>query len=462
MEEIPLSELDPRLQQQVAHAKKATDSGNPAYAVPVCTEILKRFPGCYEVRALLRKAQTKGTGPAGGAKGLLGKVTRAPMFLGCLKRNKDPEQAMIQAEMLLAKDLGNVQAHRQLGEAAEALGLWNTAALAYEGIRAVDPDQASNLKALGQVYLKLGRHAAAIGVGERLMLLNPRDSAGQELVKHASVTHSIQSGGWESEGGFRSKLKDEQTVRELEQASRAQTDQSGLDQLLARAEAALEAWPDDVNLLKEIAGLYQKVGNWQAAIEWIGRARATPMGQVDVSLERLESDYRKSHYEGEVGRLRAAGTAEGTPQAEALEQAENDLREFRREEAERLVKRYPHEGTHRFDLGVLLLEDGLLNEAIAQFQQAVRHPKVRVMSLLNLGKAYRAKGFADMAGEQLTLAKAEYEEMDDLKKEIVYELGLAYEAAGSRELAAAEFKALYSVDLMYRDVADKVEQLYRQ
>ena len=50
--------------------------------------------------------------------------------------------------------------------------------------------------------------------------------------------------------------------------------------------------------------------------------------------------------------------------------------------------------------------------------------------------------------------------MDDVKKEIIYELGDCYEKMGKKEEAINEFKLIYAEDIGYRDVADKINAYY--
>jgi hypothetical protein len=50
--------------------------------------------------------------------------------------------------------------------------------------------------------------------------------------------------------------------------------------------------------------------------------------------------------------------------------------------------------------------------------------------------------------------------MDTTKKDVIYELGLLYEAMGNVEEAKNHFKQIYSVDIAYKDVAQKIEQAY--
>ena len=50
--------------------------------------------------------------------------------------------------------------------------------------------------------------------------------------------------------------------------------------------------------------------------------------------------------------------------------------------------------------------------------------------------------------------------MDSTKKEIVYDMGLTFEALGKRDEMLDAFKKIYEVDYGYRDVAHRVESAY--
>ena len=52
--------------------------------------------------------------------------------------------------------------------------------------------------------------------------------------------------------------------------------------------------------------------------------------------------------------------------------------------------------------------------------------------------------------------------MDDRKKDAIYELACCHEAMNNPEKAFDEFKAVYSADISFRDVADKINSFYQQ
>jgi tetratricopeptide (TPR) repeat protein len=79
-----------------------------------------------------------------------------------------------------------------------------------------------------------------------------------------------------------------------------------------------------------------------------------------------------------------------------------------------------------------------------------------------LGCCYGELGMLDLAMKQLEEASREILSMDEMKKEIVYNLGLIYERLGELEKSLGCMKQIYEVDYGYRDVAQRVESSYQQ
>jgi len=132
------------------------------------------------------------------------------------------------------------------------------------------------------------------------------------------------------------------------------------------------------------------------------------------------------------------------------------------EAAKELVDRYPMDADARFRLAKLLLDRGEIELAIAQYQQVQKAPKLRVHALLGLARCFRSRGLHDLAILQLRTAKRELTNLDDLKKEVVYELGSVLEQDKQGEAAIAEFKEIYREDIGFRDVAAKINAHYTQ
>lgn len=463
MEETQLKDLDTRLQKQIDNARKAIDK-NPSYAIDILSNIVGRNPACLEVRKLLRQAQERALkGKTKGLGGIFAKVTQIPFSIGNdSKIKKDPKKAMESAEQMLRVNPDNVAAHKMLGMAAEALELYSTAAFAYESIRKIEPKNSENIKALMSVFIEVGENEEAIRVGEAAYRANPADDEVQALIKKASVEQTMEKGRWEEDKSFRDKLKDEDEAQKLEQAGRAKTGESGLRSLIEESKKSVEKEPGNMNHYRDIASNYRKLGEYDNALEWVGKARELEAGRADVNLERLVGTLQREKMQAAIAEkeTRLEENPDDNEAKDELAKLRMEERAFRLKQCEDLVQRYPNEYSYRFELGELYFEDDETDKAIKELQMAQRSPKVRIASLILLGKAYLQKGFHDLAAEQLTTAKNEITGMTENKKDVLYQLGTAYEKQGDMDKAMAEFKALYGADISYRDVADKIDEFY--
>jgi tetratricopeptide (TPR) repeat protein len=455
---IPVSALDARQQRLVENARVAFERGNLDYALEVCGQVLKAAPACVAVRRLQRAVQLR----LFKAKNRLlakaiGGLTGAPFAFG---GRGGPARAFEAAEKQLAIDPTNASALRQLGEAAMALEWTETAVFAFEAVRELQPGNRDNLLALGGAWLAAGKPAEALRMADAILRERPVDAAAQDLMRRASIAQTATK--WESTASFREALRDEAEATSLEQAAKVVTSEEMARRLVDEARARVAEEPGNLNHYRSLVRGYRQLGELDEALAWLAKARAQPSAAADATLEKLEVELRTAQLEraaaeAEVARAMAPDDAAAKERAE---RARRELGEFKLAEAQRLVERYPNDAAGRQALGGLLLEAGKVDAAIAQFQQAQRNPQVRIAALTGLGRAFKAKKLFDLAAAQLATAKRELGAMDEAKKEIVYELGSCLEAMGRREEAIEEFKAIYSEDIGFRDVAGKIDAYY--
>jgi len=462
MPEVPVASLDPRHQKLVENARVALERGNHDYVLEVTAQVLKMQPGCLPVRRLQRIAQLRQQ--RGKSSGFFGKamsgLSSAPFSFG--RSEKDPAKQLEAAETLLGKDPSSVPALKMLAEAAGGLGLPETVAFALEAVREIDPENRSNLLALGEALLTAGKPVEALKVADEILKNKPTDADGQNLMRKASVAQTVTQHSWDNKASYRDKLRNEAQAVSLEQAAKVVTGDTMTQRLLDEALAHVTKEPNNLNHYRSVSQAYKQLGNLEQALVWVRKARELPVGKADAALEKQESELATAVVEQLMNEAQAAVTAApGDPAAQAkLAAAQKQLADFKLSESKRYVERYPNDFPARYALGALLLETGQTDAAIAQFQQAQKGPQVRVSSLVGLGRCFKAKKLFDLAVAQLNTAKHDLNTMDDTKKEVIYELGLCYELMGKPDAAIEEFKIIYSEDIGFRDVADKVNAFY--
>lgn len=462
MPEVPVSSLDPRHQKLVENARIALERGNLDYVTEVTAQVLRMRPECLPVRRLQRVAQLRAH--RGKSSGFLGKamggLSAAPFMFGSAK--KDPAKLLDAAETLLAKDPTNVAALKLLAEAASGLDLKETVAFALDAIRELEPGNRANLLALAEALLTAGKATEAVAIADEILKNKPTDAEAQDLMRKASIAQTVNKGNWEQKGSFREKLRDEAQAVSLEQSAKVVTGDAMTQRLLDEALGRVATEPNNLNHYRSVTQAYKQLGKLDEALNWVRKARELPVGKADAALEKQETELATALIEEHMKTAEAAvAKAPNDAAAKAkLDAARKELADFKVSESKRYVERYPNDYAARYAYGVLLLESGQVDPAIAQFQQSQKGPQVRVNSLIGLGRCFKAKKLFDLAVAQLNTAKNELTNMDDTKKEVIYELGACYEAMGKPESAIEEFKVIYSEDIGFRDVADKINAFY--
>ena len=112
-----------------------------------------------------------------------------------------------------------------------------------------------------------------------------------------------------------------------------------------------------------------------------------------------------------------------------------------------------------YDLGVAFKEMGLLDEAIAEFQKALRGSQARLKAAEALGMCFFEKGQHSVAATVLKRAIDSDEGTDDDKIGMLYWAGRCEEEQGNGESARDYYQRVFAVDIQFEDVGDRVASL---
>lgn len=112
-----------------------------------------------------------------------------------------------------------------------------------------------------------------------------------------------------------------------------------------------------------------------------------------------------------------------------------------------------------YDLGIAFKEMGLLDEAIAQFQRAVRSPEGRLRASEALGTAFYDKGRHAIAEAVLARAIEGIPGADDEKIGLIYWLGRTLEAQGREGEALVWYERALAVDIRFLDLGERLARL---
>jgi tetratricopeptide (TPR) repeat protein len=114
-----------------------------------------------------------------------------------------------------------------------------------------------------------------------------------------------------------------------------------------------------------------------------------------------------------------------------------------------------------YDLGIAFKEMGLLDEAIAEFQKALRSPDARLRTSEALGSSFFDKGQFAVAEAILRRAVDGLSGQDNEKIGLLYWLGRALEAEGRGNEARPYYERALAVDVNFMDLNDRLQAILR-
>lgn len=112
-----------------------------------------------------------------------------------------------------------------------------------------------------------------------------------------------------------------------------------------------------------------------------------------------------------------------------------------------------------YDLGIAFKEMGLLDEAIGEFQKALKRPEGRLRSAEALGNCFFEKGQYSVAATVLRRAVDADTGGDDEKVGLLYLVGRAEEEQGRVHQALEYYQRVFAIDIDFQDVSDRVKSL---
>ncbi len=467
IKEMPVTtekDLPDNLRAVWLKAMSAMELRNYGYASQLYQSILRPHPEFLLARQLARKAAVSKTAGKKGSLGGLSSASFSTMKVQSLVK-KDPAAAMEAIEKILEADPFNASVNQLLREAAISSSLPDVAEFALETIIQGNPKDIKTMHELAKLYLNNAKPSKAVDIYGKILQVAPNDLAAIKGGKDAAAAFSMQSGGWErQDASYRDIMKNREEAEALEQRNRVVRSDEVVDNLIAELHVKLQAEPGNVDTSRRIAELYEQKEDLENAVAWYSYA-AELANNTDPNIVRKVSDLRLKQYDASIQGFEQY-LAEN-PDSPEFETYSAQLQELHRErakilmtEAKSRVERNPTDLVLRFELGEIYVNAGMFKEAVSELQKARNNPSVSLRAMNLLGRCYSERGMFDLAAETLEAASKQLQQMDSMKKDIVYNLGLVYEKMEQPEKAIDCMKQIYGVDSNYRDVEARVESSY--
>ncbi len=446
-------DLAQKAQNFTNRGRQALETGHYELAVDMLMEAINAAPDILETRKLLRTAQIanfRKNGKTGfGAK--LGAMMARQKIMALVKKGEGVE-AMAEAEKLLSQnplDADNIEA---AVKAAEAAGKTDHAAISIEAAYECSNKDPALLERIATYYQMAKNWTKARDAFRKLSEIKPGDQRILQLLKNTEAQATMNA-GWEQtagkKGGFQALIANKEQAKKLDQANKAVITGDDAEALIQEKIEQIAKEPKNMNFRRALARLYIQSKRYGEAIECLQEAIEFA-GVMDPELDRMLSQTTILYYDQQIELL----TQEG--RADEAEQMKADRDQFVFDDLAARVERYPNDLHLRYELGVQYFTYQYYDEALEHLQLAQKSPKDRLWALYYLAMCFLAKDQLDMGVMQLETARDAIPTMDDLKKKVVYQLGLCAEAAGDLEKAYQYYKDVYSTDVGFEDLSERM------
>jgi tetratricopeptide (TPR) repeat protein len=438
----------------------AFERGNLDIAIDMLMQCVTLSPGFSLARKFLRAAQItkfkreKKSRLATQMQEFGSMLARAK--ISALQKGGKLEAALVECEKLLSRNPLHSLNVELAVEIAEASGHADAALFTVESAYENNPDDMKLLRRVAEFYMKVGDYTKARDAYAKLNAFLPNDQQIFKQLKDAEARVTMAAGWEETSGkkdGYRDLIANKDQAAKLDMKAKSVQSGSDADALIDEAKQRIAAEPNNLNFYRALARVYLQNKRFGEAVQTLEDARK--INAADPELDRAITQAKISAFEAKIDELKAAGKA-----AEAAE-LEGEMNQFVFDDLSARVQRYPNDLKLRFELGVLYFKYEYFDEAIGQLQMAQRSPKERVESLFYLAKCFAKKGQRDMAVMQLETANEQLEIMDDLKKKVVFELGVLAEESGDYEKAFSFYKDVYGADIGFEDIGVRMERIYK-
>jgi len=446
-------DLAQKAQNFTNRGRQALETGRYELAVDMLMEAVSAAPDVLETRRLLRAAQIanfRRNGKSGfGAK--LGYKMAQMKIMGLVKKGQGAE-AMAEAEKLLSQNPLDPDNIEVAVKAAEAAGKADHAAITVEAAYECSNRDPALLERVATYYTMAKRYDKARDAYQKLSELKPGDQRVLQLLKNTEAQATMNA-GWEQtagkKGGFQALIANKEQAKKLDQANKAVITGDDADALIKEKLAQIEREPKNMNFRRALARIYVQNKRFEEAIQCLTDA-IEMAGAMDPELDRMLSQTYVNYYDQQIEAYRAAGDEDN-----AIEM-ENQKNQFVFDDLAQRVERYPNDLHLRYELGLQYYTYEYYDEALEHLQLAQKSPKDRLWALYYLAMCFLKKGQTDMAVMQLETARDAIPTMDDLKKKVVYQLGLCAEEAGDLEKAYQYYKDVYAADVGFEDLGERM------
>lgn len=463
----------------IEKAREAAERRNYDYAIDLFLQALKLSPDEGKARRELRQVEMRKAKEAGTSFWSKMKTGGNIAQVQVLYTTKKYDSCIEKAEDGLKTDPGNVSLLMLLGKAAAQANYRQSAICTFEDIKAMNAGGNTKqlveaLRELAYAYENDGKIKEASETWNTVNKHHPGDRDATVKMRDLAaktMTTTIETAAKSGDRG--AAARSTQTEEQKKEAARLDREK-GLDiktaddlkDAIEDKKQDIQKRPDDPRLYAALGDLYKLGNNYAEAKKVYETAKEKDPNNYTYVFKLHDLEIHKM-----TGALKALQAKVAAGDAAARDQFKKDhvaLLEYRLNSFAEREKQYSTDSAIKFQLGCVYFDlarekndRALYDEAIKRFQLTSRDPKFRNESGLRMGIGFAAKGQFDLALKRFdeTLTGFPAEIKNDAWKNLVYAKGDTLMRAGRRDEAKNTFLQIYEVDVSFKDIAKRIDEL---
>ncbi len=433
-------------------AEEALRRKNFDFAIEVYQQLLELEPDLGEARRGLRQALRRKFEAKGGGRFMRALSGAMPLATAKALRKAGRHDACAKSlESYLVSNPLDEDANLLLGLSLEDAGHKKSALAVYEFVAELAPKNSEALKRAGALMYRGGDHVRALEYYERALKADPRDQEALKARKDLSAEAALTKTNFENVSHSRDIMQNKEEARALERSKRMHLSDEELAQERERLEKKYSDNPSDPDVMIEFADIAEKCKDLETASSLVDRALSYRKNSFDLICRA--GDLRAKLVKKAISRADKEGKAD---EAARLEQ---ELIVHEAHDYRLRVEAHPSDVALRVQLGKRLLRAQDADGALAELQKATGDPRHEREARALLAQCFQTKGFLDLARKEYERALGDGRELDLRAKEILYNLASIAVAEGDTAQARTLYARIYEVDVGFRDVAAKMDEL---
>jgi tetratricopeptide (TPR) repeat protein len=348
-------------------------------------------------------------------------------------------------EAILKTDADCGLALLKLSAAYENRGLRENSAMLLETYLRTRKMDIELLRRMGDLYLSCQNVEKARNAYKKILSLKPFDQGAEKKLKDIMALTSIDETKFK--GSAFEAIRDKDFAHRSQVEMKVKKTADDLDYLIEAKIRDIEANPSNISLRYELIAYYKSKQDKEGILRVINEIAQLSPGDVNIQLEKMEAQL---------------AALQEKKQGVSPEELCRILNQHKKMAFIALVENFSTSMELKYRLAVVLFDLEENDEALKYFQTTSRVRDYASASMNYMGQILIRKKMLDLAIEQFQDGINIIEDMNDLKKEMIYNLGLVYESVGKNDKALEQYKMIFKIDVGFRDINKRIEAAYQK